>query len=88
MVQPYRYKTKNASTMTDAEAERLRLQGNDAFNKKDWERAADLYQRSIEHNGGKNSAKTYSNLAATFCKLSQFDEASRAAARATAVDPS
>jgi hypothetical protein len=31
--------------------ERLRLQGNDAFATKDWKRAVDLYQRSVNHGG-------------------------------------
>jgi tetratricopeptide (TPR) repeat protein len=66
--------------------ERLRLQGNDAFSTKDWERAVDLYQGSANH-GGANAGKTYSNLAATLCKLSRFEEAAVAAERATTSSP-
>jgi hypothetical protein len=44
------------------EAERLRLQGNDAFSTRDWERAVLLYQTSVEHT---ESAKAYSNLVRT-----------------------
>jgi len=75
-------------TSLDDKAERLRLQGNDAFSTKDFERAVDLYQRSAELGANpKTATKTYSNLAATLCKLSRFDEASIAAERATILDP-
>jgi hypothetical protein len=40
-------------------AETLRLQGNDAFSTKDWERAMKLYRSSVAH---AESAKAYSNL--------------------------
>jgi hypothetical protein len=40
-------------------AETLRLQGNDAFATKDWERALKLYRSSVAH---AESAKAYSNL--------------------------
>jgi hypothetical protein len=40
-------------------AETLRLQGNDAFSTKDWERAVKLYRSSVSH---AESAKAYSNL--------------------------
>jgi hypothetical protein len=40
-------------------AETLRLQGNDAFSTKDWERAMELYRSSVSH---AESAKAYSNL--------------------------
>jgi tetratricopeptide (TPR) repeat protein len=66
--------------------ESLCFQGNDAFPTKDWERAVDLYQRSVNH-GGANAGKTYSNLAATLCKLSRFEEAAVAAEHATTSSP-
>jgi hypothetical protein len=40
-------------------AETLRLQGNDAFATKDWERALKLYRSSVAH---AESAKAYSNM--------------------------
>jgi hypothetical protein len=66
-------------------AERLRLEGNDAFATKDWERAVKLYRSSNER---AEQAKTYSNLAATLCKLARYEEAQVAAERATILDPS
>lgn len=68
----------------DITAEDLRLQGNDAFGTKDWKRALDLYQRSSSY---KQQAKTYSNMAATLCKLSRYTEANNAAKRATILEP-
>lgn len=78
----------STTTSVDDEAERLRLKGNDAFATKDWTRAVDLYRRSVALGGNnKTAAKTNSNLAATLCKLSRFDEANSAAERATTLDP-
>ena len=57
-------------------AERLRLLGNDAFAASKWNEAVHFYRKSISCEGeSKASAKVYSNLAATLCKLSQYDEA-------------
>jgi len=69
-------------------SEDLRLQGNDSFSTKDWDRAMSLYQQSIKVSDPSNKtlAKTYSNLAATMCKLGKYQEANEAAKRATIVD--
>jgi len=67
-----------------AAAEALRRQGNDAFSTKDWGRAAELYRRSVTVH---ESAKAYSNLAASLCKLLRYEEASEAADRATSLEP-
>lgn len=70
------------------EAERYRLHGNDAFSTGDWERAAELYTVSLSIDPiSKQSAKVYSNMAATLCKVGQYDDVEHAAERATAVDP-
>ena len=74
----------NTSSNTAKEtAEDLRLKGNDAFSTKDWERALALYQNSAKHH---ENAKTYANMAATMCKLGQYDQATEAAKRATVID--
>jgi tetratricopeptide (TPR) repeat protein len=72
-----------------AEAEALRLAGNDAFMTQDWERAASLYLKSLAVDpASKNSAKVYSNLAQTFVKQGDYRRASEAAERTTSADPS
>lgn len=76
--------TDTAANTRAAAAEALRLQGNDAFGTSDWKRAAALYQDSIATKPG---PKTHANLAATLCKLGRYEEASKEAARATALDP-
>ena len=64
----------------NAEAEKLRLAGNDAFMTEDWERAASLYRESLSIDpASKNSAKVYSNLAQTYVKLGLYQEAAEAA---------
>lgn len=72
----------------NAEAERLRLAGNDAFMTEDWERAASLYLKSLSIDpASKNSAKVYSNLAQTYVKKGMYQEAAEAAERCTSADP-
>ena len=72
----------------NADAERLRLAGNDAFMTEDWERAASLYRESLSIDpASKNSAKVYSNLAQTYVKLGLYQEAAEAAERCTSADP-
>jgi len=61
------------------------LRGNDSFGTRDWLRALELYQSSVEHH---ESAKAYSNMATTQCKLTRYSEASEAAERATKLEPS
>ena len=69
----------------NAEAERLRLAGNDAFVTQDWERAASLYLESLSIDpASKNSAKVYSNLAQTYVKQGLYQ---KAAERCTSADP-
>jgi tetratricopeptide (TPR) repeat protein len=68
-----------------AAAERLRCAGNDAFGTKDWKRAYTLYLESITQNA--TNAKTFANLAATCCKLGEYQEAKLRASRATSLDP-
>jgi tetratricopeptide (TPR) repeat protein len=70
----------SSSSAAAEAAERLRLEGNDAFGTKDWERAVELYQQSVQN---AENEKTYSNLAATLCKLGRYEEAAIAAERAT-----
>ena len=67
----------------------LKSAGNDAFGTEDWDRALQCYARSVSLADPccKVSAKTYSNLAATLCKLSLFDDAKACAKRSTQVDP-
>ena len=74
-----------SSEALEKQAEDFRLQGNDAFGTKDYKRALDLYQKSV---GCHPMAKSYANIAATLCKLGEYDEAAQAAERATALDPS
>jgi len=78
----------STTTEQSKTSEDLRLQGNDAFSTKDWDRAMSLYQQSIEVSDPSHItlAKTYSNLAATMCKLGKYQEANEAARRATIVD--
>jgi tetratricopeptide (TPR) repeat protein len=65
-------------------AEELRLQGNDAFATKDFDRANDLYKQSIE---AFPTAKACANLAATLGKLADYQQAAVAAEQATSIDP-
>ena len=67
----------------------LKSAGNDAFGTEDWDRALQCYARSVSLADPccKVSAKTYSNLAATLCKLSLFDDAKACAKRSTQIDP-
>ena len=67
----------------------LKSAGNDAFGTEDWGRALQCYARSVSLADPccKLSAKTYSNLAATLCKLSLFDDAKACAKRSTQIDP-
>jgi len=67
----------------------LKSAGNDAFGTEDWGRALQCYARSVSLADPccKVSAKTYSNLAATLCKLSLFDDAKACAKRSTQIDP-
>jgi len=80
--------TTSASTMSTTEtkdqAETLRLQGNDAFQMKDYQQAYKLYTASVEL---EPKANTLSNLAAVLHKLGHYDEARQAAKQATEVDP-
>jgi tetratricopeptide (TPR) repeat protein len=70
---------------SDAEAsERLRLEGNSAFQSNDWEAAVDLYRNANQH---KEDAKIYSNLAAALSKLDRLDEAKIAAERGIVIEP-
>lgn len=69
----------------EKEGEKLRLEGNDAFSTKDWERALSLYQQSVKRF---QNAKTFANMAATMCKLGRYEEATEAAKRASVLDPS
>ena len=69
----------------EKEGEKLRLEGNDAFSTKDWERALSLYQQSVKRF---QNAKTFANMAATMCKLCRYEEATEAAKRASVLDPS
>ncbi len=69
----------------DAEAEELRLQGNDAFATQDFSRALELYKKSSSVHT-KGDAKTYANMAATLCKLGRYEEAAVHAKRATVLD--
>ena len=72
----------------NAEAERLRLAGNDAFMTEDWDRAASLYRESLSIDpASKNSAKVYSNLAQTYVKKGMYQEAAEAAEMCTSADP-
>ena len=72
----------------NAEAERFRLAGNDAFMTEDWDRAASLYRESLSIDpASKNSAKVYSNLAQTYVKKGMYQEAAEAAERCTSADP-
>ena len=75
--------SSHPSTDSSNEAEDLRLQGNDAFKTQDYERAYELYQKSVSL---RPDAKAYSNLAATLCKLGKYEEAATAAKRSTVVD--
>lgn len=63
--------------------------GNGAFGTGDWDRALSCYANSVGLSDAccKISAKTYSNLAATLCKLSLYTDASSCAERSTAIDP-
>lgn len=71
-----------------AKAEDLRLQGNDAFKTQDYERALELYEASVAATPDTpDTSKTYSNLAATLSKLGRYEEACKAAERATVLDP-
>uniref|UniRef100_A0A7S2LTP3 Uncharacterized protein n=1 Tax=Leptocylindrus danicus TaxID=163516 RepID=A0A7S2LTP3_9STRA len=70
------------------EAENQRQKGNDAFKMQDWQKAVKYYRESISLDpASKNSAKAWGNLAAALCKISMYEDANRAAARATSVDP-
>ena len=64
--------------------------GNGAFGTGDWDRALSCYASSVGLSDAccKISAKTYSNLAATLCKLSLYKDASSCAERSTAIDSS
>lgn len=75
--------SSHSSPGSSNEAEDLRLQGNDAFKTQDYERAYELYQKSVSL---RPDAKAYSNLAATLCKLGKYEEAATAAKRSTVVD--
>ncbi|CAJ1962731.1 unnamed protein product [Cylindrotheca closterium] len=74
-------------TDATAKAEDLRLQGNASFKLQDFERAIHLYEAAIAAaSPTAATAKTYSNLAASMCKVGKYDEACKAADRATALD--
>lgn len=76
------------STTAAEEAENKRQKGNDAFKTQDWVKAVKYYRESVAMDpASNNSAKAWGNLAAVLCKISKYDEASQAAARATSVDP-
>eukprot|EP01043_Picozoa_sp_COSAG02_P015330 COSAG02_NODE_651_length_18910_cov_12.561639_12_plen_678_part_00 len=67
-----------------------KVAGNGAYGTEDWDRALECYANSVAMSDSncKISAKTYSNLAATLCKLSLYEDAQECAARSTDVDPS
>ena len=70
------------------EAEDLRLQGNTAFAGKKWKNAVKKYRESIKLDGSSAaSAKVYSNLAASLCKLCKYDDAYEVAKMAPKVNP-
>ena len=71
------------NTDRTAQAEDLRLRGNDAFGTADWERAACLYEESLAANP---TAKVASNYAAVLAKLGRYTEAVAAAEHATRLD--
>ena len=81
-------KSKVTEEAGESSAAELKSAGNDAFGTKDWDRALQLYSQSVRLDGKSQvAAKTWSNLAATLCKLSYFDEALKAAEQGTICDP-
>lgn len=76
----------STTTTTDpkAQSKELRLKGNQEFSAGNWEEALELYEQS---NAFFETAKCYSNIAATLCKLGWYEEASQATMKCTDLDP-
>lgn len=73
--------------LLDAEAERLRGEGNAAFKAKKFEEALDLYTKALRHAApGPAAAIVFSNRAATLQKLSLISEAEQDCALAISCD--
>ncbi|KAG6916896.1 hypothetical protein DXG01_004729 [Tephrocybe rancida] len=78
---------KRAARVTEKEAksEALKNTGNNLFQGGDYEGAVEAYQEAIDEYG--STAVLYSNLAAAYLKLEQYDEAEDAALEALVRDP-
>ncbi|KAG5721401.1 RNA polymerase II-associated protein 3 [Termitomyces sp. T112] len=68
-----------------AKSETLKNAGNNLFQGGDYQAAAEAYQEAIDEYGA--TAVLYSNLAAAYLKLEQYDDAEDAATEALELDP-